>query len=1172
MKIDRLQLIAFGPFTETVLDLSGGREGFHLIYGDNEAGKSSALRALRHLLYGIPTRSNDNFIHSHTKMRIGATLRSATGDILEFIRRKGRINTLRGPDDMSLVEESRLQAFMGNIDAGLFDVMFGIGYEDLVRGGQDIVQGGGDVGRLVFSAGTGIANLMEIQNDLQAEADRLFRPAGQKQIINESLTRLNQIRVELKAAQLKGQDWVNHDKALRKAEMRINKVQAELDTYKKTLSRLQRIQQSLPLVAERKDLENELKGYTDARVLPESFPEQRRELVSKMAAAQSQKEQSLKNIESNNQAISKLVITSGLLDNADIIENIHLELGSQNKAARDRIQLETRQSGLLAEATEILKNLGDNRSLEDAEKLRIKKSEAQKIRKLGSEYERIITRMENARERLPEINREIFQIEDELNSCPPSRAIDLLQIAVADAEEYSPQEKQLRSEQAEIQSALETIELEQTRLGLKEKSFKEIESLPVPSLETLHIFEKNFDTNQRQTDAIQSELKKNQNALAKIERQIEKQRLEQEVPTEEDLLHARALRNTGWGLIAKKLNQETLSNEKIQAYLEKTPDSSNLVDAFDENLRQADAIADRLRREADRVATKARLLAEQTALEDQSVKLNRELEKAEKEKHLLSQQWDDLWKPLGINHRSPKEMISWYNNFRMLIEKMHHLRNQRVKNDSLQQNIHAHRFKLIKYLGDFGIELNGSDESLNVLIKKARSVATFEENLLRKQEQLYRDKKKLEIELKAAQNRLKSSENQLNQWQVQWAEAVRFIGLDENALPDEANVVMDEIRSLFEKLKEAGILQKRIMGIDRDADNFVKNVNGIVEVVAPDLSGRPASEAALELHHRLKQSRENQTKKETLEKQLAQERQRLRLANDKISELKSQLETMCDEAGCQDIDQLPEAERRGMKKRELHFRLESNDEQLRRLSGGVSVADFIRETQNVDPDSIAGEIQVLEEAIDMLNTEKDELYETRGREKKELSLMDGSSKAAELAEQIQTILGGIENNAEQYVRLKIATKVLSMAIERYREKSQGPVLKRASTLFNQITNGTFESIRADYDDKGQPVIVGIRQHENEMVRVENMSDGTADQLYLALRLAGLEMYLENNEPLPFIVDDILIKFDNDRAASTLQALAEISKKTQLIFFTHHHHLVELANSQIDPSVLFHHNL
>ena len=57
-----------------------------------------------------------------------------------------------------------------------------------------------------------------------------------------------------------------------------------------------------------------------------------------------------------------------------------------------------------------------------------------------------------------------------------------------------------------------------------------------------------------------------------------------------------------------------------------------------------------------------------------------------------------------------------------------------------------------------------------------------------------------------------------------------------------------------------------------------------------------------------------------------------------------------------------------------------------------------------------------------------------------------------------------------------------------------------------------------------------------------MSEGTCDQLYLALRLASLETWLEHNEPMPFIVNDILVSFDNQRAVATLEVLAELSAR------------------------------
>jgi uncharacterized protein YhaN len=123
-----------------------------------------------------------------------------------------------------------------------------------------------------------------------------------------------------------------------------------------------------------------------------------------------------------------------------------------------------------------------------------------------------------------------------------------------------------------------------------------------------------------------------------------------------------------------------------------------------------------------------------------------------------------------------------------------------------------------------------------------------------------------------------------------------------------------------------------------------------------------------------------------------------------------------------------------------------------------------------------------------------------------------------------------------------------------------------------MTLGAFSGLRADFDDKGKAALVGVRASSGQSVSVDGMSDGTCDQLYLALRLALLESYLSEHEPIPFIVDDILIQFDDERAVASLNALAKLSKKTQVIFFTHHEHLVELAREHVDANVQCAHRL
>ena len=186
--------------------------------------------------------------------------------------------------------------------------------------------------------------------------------------------------------------------------------------------------------------------------------------------------------------------------------------------------------------------------------------------------------------------------------------------------------------------------------------------------------------------------------------------------------------------------------------------------------------------------------------------------------------------------------------------------------------------------------------------------------------------------------------------------------------------------------------------------------------------------------------------------------------------------------------------------------------------------------------------------------------------------MDGSAAAADAGENAQRLLDAMRSDVEQFARLRLAVIVLRTAIEEYRKKNQGPIVERASELFSELTLGSFERIQADTNDQGDRVLVGFRPGETRSVPVHGMSDGTADQLYLAIRLASLEQYLQDHEPIPFIVDDILIKFDDDRAVAALKALARLSEKTQVIYFTHHQHIVDLAGENLDDDVLFTHHL
>jgi uncharacterized protein YhaN len=126
-------------------------------------------------------------------------------------------------------------------------------------------------------------------------------------------------------------------------------------------------------------------------------------------------------------------------------------------------------------------------------------------------------------------------------------------------------------------------------------------------------------------------------------------------------------------------------------------------------------------------------------------------------------------------------------------------------------------------------------------------------------------------------------------------------------------------------------------------------------------------------------------------------------------------------------------------------------------------------------------------------------------------------------------------------------------------------------MFSRLTLGSFVELDLDYDTDDQLVLYG-RRAVGSRLKVSGMSDGTRDQLYLALRLASIEQWVAKGITMPLIVDDILIRFDDDRSRATLELLTELADHTQVIFFTHHARLVELGREVLGDGRLQLHGL
>lgn len=1164
MKILKLNLKAFGPFTDQELDLSGGDEGFHLIYGDNEAGKSSALRALTYLFYGFPGQTTDNFLHNNTKLRIGAEVRHSDGETFEFLRRKGNKETLLGPAGNAL-PDTALGRFLAGVDERRFGSFYGIDHRELVQGGKDILQAGGDVGRSLFDAGLGGNSLRKVIQALDDESGAIFKTQG-KQTLDRLIDEFKSVRKTAKELSQTSRVWTDHDRALKEAREAKEVVVEELGELSNEMKRIERIERALPKIAALQDIEEKLKELDAVVLLPETFTEERRETQRMLEQASSERDKSRAALDQIQEDIKALNVPEELLRVEQAIHEIYERRGGHVKAAGDIPSLRSKMEQSRALAKEILKTLRPGLELEEAESLRLTESQRARIQELGSQFESLGAELRNSGERVAELEEEVKRQKEQLADLPDTPDTQKIELTIKQARREPNLEDQLSNKKEERRKLEAQSRIDLKKLGLWEGALEDLEALAVTSPETIDRFDGDFSNLANERSNLVRDLDLAKRQVEEIERDLAKVQSEGAVPTEADLKQARIERDEGWRLVRRAWLDGERDPERGKVF---DPDRE-LPEAYEQSVRKADDVADLIRREADKVARVNELTSRRELLHQSIEKGSSEKwEGLEGDSVALHEAWCKEWSFLNGDPHLPKEMRAWRAKQEVLAQQAQRIREIGEEVEGLKKLADEHSSNLRGCLKAFGRPAAG-DVSLRDLIDQCEEVADAIAKIREQRRELEESINDREIKRGKAAKKQNQAQQKLDEWRAAWNAEVERIGLTEKDTPTQANAVLNKIQELFVALKEAEDYRSRIDTMEKDAKQFEKDVKALAGQAAPDLAKLPAEQAAAQLNSSLNQARENKASLRELKGQEEKEEGDLSEADRIIREKGRRIEELCKEADCSEAE-LEEIEERSARKRKLSDSRGESEARILEIGEGLSIDEMKEEVASVDAGDLPAQKLRLSEKIQELEGKRDEWNQQIGREETELKKMDGSAEAAEAEQQAQGVLARIQDEAERFARLRLAHTILKQEIERYREQNQGPVLKRASELFKLLTLGSFSSLQADYDDQDNAVLIGVRGPE-EKVTVDGMSDGTLDQLYLSLRLASLEHNLEANEPIPFIVDDVLINFDDSRAASALGALAAVSLKTQVLCFTHHRRLVELAQAALDGSVLYLHTL
>lgn len=391
------------------------------------------------------------------------------------------------------------------------------------------------------------------------------------------------------------------------------------------------------------------------------------------------------------------------------------------------------------------------------------------------------------------------------------------------------------------------------------------------------------------------------------------------------------------------------------------------------------------------------------------------------------------------------------------------------------------------------------------------------------------------------------------------------IGLAEGATSAEAEAALAVWQSVSVPKASYDREGRSVDTIVDDLQAFDRDVFGVVDQTASHLKSASAQESLSRLMARLAEARRDGETCRRLRESAARHvasRQAQLAKRERTATLLNDARTSLCVADTNDLSDL-------LMRLATRHRLEADQatllQELYVIADGRDEAALRQEREGLDLDALPGEIeretarqkQVMRDIADASATHRQRQVDLE-------ALVKGRNAAAAAVERAEAN-AELLSVAERWLVKAAAARLAGRTIERYRAIVQDPLIARASSLFAMATSGAFAGLGIDYGDDDQPILVGKR-HDAEQVGISGLSEGTRDQLFLTLRLALLERW--PSEPMPFIGDDLLASFDETRTLATLRLLADAGHRRQIILFTHHQHVVDLATSIKDKVIDF----
>lgn len=565
------------------------------------------------------------------------------------------------------------------------------------------------------------------------------------------------------------------------------------------------------------------------------------------------------------------------------------------------------------------------------------------------------------------------------------------------------------------------------------------------------------------------------------------------------------------------------------------------------------------------------------ATEDKARHLRQEAQQREQAVQQARRRWHDLMQGLALDQiPSPESAQAVFARLEAAKGAWENVQNGRRELDFLWEDLHETETALtsmpaIQTVLTASLETIGLEEAVNKALAACREADMAREQRLRAEA----DITSAEAALDGATRRqaeayvmLENAASRLGDAHHEWVKGLENLSLNPDLDPEtmrEAYKYMDACLVNEDRLHES---ERALLEAETETDAFRESLKAVLQRLGREATGATVDWAGMleELLAEAEAQKRQEERQQDLRESMSEQRNRLASLTAALTTAQEAENALLRQGGAETADEFLALATTRDERRELGARKAELETLLAQSARGEAMDAFMASFQQEDIMAQELRLRRVREGIGRIADDEKATIEKIGSMQARVDTLADTEELSRLRQEEALLKETIARQAQRWEELALARELLRQGRVSFEKDRQPAIIRNASALFNKITGGRWEGLSLNLEDSS---LLVLPKHGDPVSPV-NLSRGAQEQAYLAIRLAYIKQHAMENEPLPVIMDEILVNFDPERARRTAETLAEMiaDGEQQILYFTCQPHTVALLQETFSKVCLF----